>query len=207
MKKKALALIIVLALILSMTAMAGCGSSSDADSSDGTTSSTGTETPEDTEDVSSEETDAVDETSSSGEVLTVQTLTEEDMLEFYSSIKRSVETRYLEPNNISPEDFSWPEEDSEVWNYIRNVHNEATIFMFDMVNGSDIANKVDEDELLENLSEIEGYSSSPEKDILDAVLFGTIEWLESKGDYEVGVFSYLWNFINYSNLSKEVTFD
>ena len=44
--------------------------------------------------------------------------TEAQVRSLYECIKESVLTEYLQPNNISPESFIWPEDFDAVWRYI-----------------------------------------------------------------------------------------
>ena len=220
MKKKVLVLIIVLSFILSMVAV-GCSSSYDADSSD--VSSTETEAQDDNEDVSSEEADAVDETeeetadtseeetpeeetTGGGEILTAETeITDEDIQEVYASIKESIETRYLEPNNISPADFNWPGDIGDTWNSYRNMAVagiETTI----IAEGS-------KNSIISQLGVFDKYEyPSPSKEILDAALIGIIDWLDSKGDYDSDYFHNLFSRFEESqsfieNLIANITFN
>ena len=182
MKKKVLVLIVVLSLILSMAAV-GCSSSSDADSSSDV-SNTETAAPDDTEeeeavDISEEETPE-DETSSSVEVLTGDTeITDEDMQEVYASIKESIKTRYLEPNYMLSEEFSWNTIDSSVWaSYYTYAGSHVVNYILVTKSWETV------EDLSESLSSYNNEYPSPEKELLDVVLLGIIDWLDSKGDYE-----------------------
>lgn len=204
MKKKILALIMASTLVLAMTAMAGCGSSSDADSSDASsTSSTEIEAEmEDDTEVSSvgavDETDVAEETtdvseeetpeeSSSGEVLTGDTeITDEDMQEVYASIKESIETRYLEPNNILPEEFSWNTIDSSVWSSYYTYAGSHVVNYIVVTKSWETV-----EDLNESLSNNNNEYPSPDKELLDDVLLGIIDWLDSKGDYEIEYYNNL----------------
>lgn len=55
---------------------------------------------------------------SDGEEKNEYGLTEEEMQQLYDCVKESVLTGYIEPNGISPEEFSWPELDDHSWNYL-----------------------------------------------------------------------------------------
>lgn len=187
MKKKLLALIMVLSLIFAATTV-GCSSSSADSSSDAST--TETEAPEDTEDASGEEkavdeteeesTDASEEkeTSGSGEVLTGDTeITDEDVQEVYASIKESIETRYLEPNNISPEEFSWPEEESEGWDYLHEllaVDIPVSIALGD--------NNIPE----ENIEKYDNQYSFSDKELFVSIVRGVFDWIDSIGELDIG---------------------
>lgn len=217
MKKKLLALIMVLSLVFAMVVV-GCSSSSDADSSSDA-STTETETPEDSADVSSEE-EAVDETedtseeetpedetSGSEEVLTGDTeITDEDMQEVYASIKESIEKRYLEPNNISSAEFSWNTIDSSVWSSYYTYAGSHVINYIVVTKSWETV-----EDLSESLSNNNNEYPSPDKELLDDVLLGIIDWLNSKGDYDVEYYENLkekmWEPSLIDNLSENVIFN
>ena len=118
-------------------------------------------------------------------MLTADTeITDEDIQEIYASIKESIEKRYLEPNSISPADFSWPDATSTIW----GDYSDRIL----MDNGYQYATVKDfftEDELINMLSDYDNQYPSPDKEILDSVLLGIIDWMQTKGDYDEGYFS------------------
>lgn len=194
MKKKIFALLMVICLVFAMAA--GCNGASETDSG---------------EDKTGTESEAPAESETSDVVLTADTeITDEDIQEIYASIKESIEKRYLEPNNIAPEDFNWPAEDSEVWNYRELLNSTALLNMFSWENSDFVIENISEEDinlLIEDLNEIDDYSS-PEKDILDCVLLGVIDWLSSKVPFETEYFDPLWGTVypSYSTLSNNITF-
>ena len=173
MKKKWIALIMVLSLIFAMTAV-GCSSSSDADSSSDA-STTETEAPEDTEDVSSEEEEAVDETEEEtvdtseeetpeDETSSSDVTSDEELQGVCDSIRESIIDNYLTPNNLSTEDFRWPS-DEVAWLYLDDKVLNRITGIFDEDEISPI------DEL--SLADIE---------IIDATYTGIINWFEANTD-------------------------
>lgn len=194
MRKRIFALLMVICLVFAMAA--GCNGASETDSG---------------EDKTGTESEAPAESETSDVVLTADTeITDEDIQEIYASIKESIEKRYLEPNNIAPEDFNWPAEDSEVWNYRELLNSTALLNMFSWENSDFVIENISEEDinlLIEDLNEIDDYSS-PEKDILDCVLLGVIDWLSSKVPFETEYFDPLWGTVypSYSTLSNNITF-
>lgn len=201
MRKKMLAIIMTIIFVLSM-AVTGCSGASDKETdSGGGKTETETEAPADeqqtddsekSDDVTTEEEDAVEGTEDSSAesetpdvVLTADTeITDEDIQEIYASIKESIEKRYLEPNSISPADFSWPDATSTIW----GDYSDRIL----MDNGYQYATVKDfftEDELINMLSDYDNQYPSPDKEILDSVLLGIIDWMQTKGDYDEGYFS------------------
>lgn len=197
MKKRIFALLVVGCLVFTMAA--GCSGASETDSG-GDKTETEAEAPaaddqqaesEESDEVTTEE-DAVEGTEDSSAesetpdvVLTADTeITDEDIQEIYASIKESIEKRYLEPNSISPADFSWPDATSTIW----GDYSDRIL----MDNGYQYATVKDfftEDELINMLSDYDNQYPSPDKEILDSVLLGIIDWMQTKGDYDEGYFS------------------
>ena len=201
MRKKMLAIIMTIIFVLSM-AVTGCSGASDKETdSGGGKTETETEAPaaddqqaesEESDEVTTEEEDAVKETEDSSAesetpdvVLTADTeITDEDIQEIYASIKESVTTEYLEPNGIDPADFSWPDATSTIW----GDYSDRIL----MDNGYQYATVKDfftEDELINMLSDYDNQYPSPDKEILDSVLLGIIDWMQTKGDNDEGYFS------------------
>ena len=197
MRKKFITFLLAFALTSSML-LTACGNK-ETDSGGGKTE-TETESPaaddqqaesEESDEVTTEE-DAVEGTEDSSAesetpdvVLTADTeITDEDIQEIYASIKESIEKRYLEPNSISPADFSWPDATSTIW----GDYSDRIL----MDNGYQYATVKDfftEDELINMLSDYDNQYPSPDKEILDSVLLGIIDWMQTKGDYDEGYFS------------------
>lgn len=199
MRKKFITFLLAFSLTSSML-LTACGNK-ETDSGGGKTE-TETEAPADdqqaesekSDEVTTEEEDAVEETDDSEKtdvsetpdvILTADTeITDEDMQEIYASIKESVEKRYLEPNSISPADFSWPDASSTIW----GDYSDRSLMMA----GYDYSTMKDfltEEDLIENLERYDGEYSQPDKQILDSVLLGIFDWMQSKGDYDEGYFS------------------
>lgn len=202
MRKKIITLLLAFALTSSML-LTACGNKESDSGNDNT--ETETETPaddkqsndsEESDDVTIEEDAAESETPDV--MLTADTeITDEDMQELYASIKESVTTEYLEPNGLSASEFSWPSADSTSWNYFDDLYN-ASYFCIDL----EIPFTEDE------LSEYEGQYPDNDQKLFDAVLFGILNWMDSKGSYDTGYYSAIWGKLNpfVSTLPSNVTF-
>ena len=181
MKKKIFTILMVICLIFAMAT--GCSGASDKETdSVGGKTETETEAPaaddqqaddsKESEDVTTEEEDAVvDEVEITEPKLTGSTpFTDEDFSEMCEFIKKSITEEYLQPNNISAEEFSWPSEDSQSWEYLSDISGgflmPITIEEFDSI-------------CKERESD---YESSPEENkLMQAAMHGIINWLNEKG--------------------------
>ena len=84
-------------------------------------------------------------------------------------IKKSITDEYLQPNNISAEEFAWPAADSQSWEYLTDISGgfllPISIEEFDSICEERESN----------------YESLPENKIMQAVMHGIINWLNDKG--------------------------
>ena len=178
MRKKFITFLLAFSLTSSML-LTACGNK-ETDSG-GNKTEAETEAPADdkqsddskeSEDVTTEEEDAVvDEVEITEPKLTGSTpFTDEDFSEMCEFIKKSITEEYLQPNNISAEEFSWPSEDSQSWEYLSDISGgflmPITIEEFDSI-------------CKERESD---YESSPEENkLMQAAMHGIINWLNEKG--------------------------
>ena len=90
-------------------------------------------------------------------------ISDEDMQELMSYVGKSFSEEYFVPNEISAEDFAWPDDDA-AWLYyntlLTQVYFKATL-------------GVDRDELITE----DIIPASPVKEIMDAVAHGILNWL------------------------------
>ena len=186
MRKKMLAIIMTIIFVLSM-AVTGCSGASDKETdSGGGKTETETEAPaaddqqaddsKESEDVTTEEEDAVVDSENEEVEITEPKLTgstpftDEDFSEMCEFIKKSITEEYLQPNNISAEEFAWPSADSQSWEYLSDISGgflmPITIEEFDSI-------------CKERESD---YESSPEENkLMQAAMHGIINWLNEKG--------------------------
>mgnify|MGYP001853397650 CR=1 FL=1 len=209
MKKKILKILLSTVLIVAMAT--GCSGASEevTDSGESKTEVESEVSVDDqqTDDVTSEE-DTVEGTDSSSAetdeketpdvVLTADTeIMDEDIQEIYASIEENVTSEYLEPNGIDPADFSWPSSESSSWYYFDDLYTSCYLCI-------DLKIPFTKDEL----SEYEGKYPAQDKELFDAVFFGILNWMDSKGSYDTGYFSAVLGKLNpyASNLPANVTF-
>lgn len=202
MRKKFITFLLAFSLTSSML-LTACGNK-ETDSGGGKTE-TETEAPaaddqqaesEESDEVTTEEEDAVKESETPDVVLTADTeITDEDIQEIYASIKDSITTNYLEPNGINPADFNCPSSDSESWKYFGNLYNNYST------------------NLHLNIPLNEAYippADDTDEKIMDATFTGILNWINKKGtcndEYFVKLFmEYLYPFNNIfpSNITFE----
>lgn len=107
-------------------------------------------------------------------------LTEEDIQSLKESIRDTVISEYLEPNNISVEDFAWPDKDDGDWGYLRQLVREYSLSLT-------VGYEMD-------ISKVDS-SPSSNSEIIEAVFNGIIYWLNEQGafdlEYADNVFSVL----------------
>lgn len=174
MKKKMLALIMVLLLVFAMATFVGCSSSSDADSRGDTTSSTATKVSDDTGDISGEATSAADNTEE--EPSSSDVTSDKELQGVCDSIRESIIDNYLTPNNISTEDFSWPSNE-DAWHYLTNL-----IWSYDLGN---LEENWFEDEIKESIVFLYEGASSSDLEIMKATMKGILNWANSNPDSDV----------------------
>ena len=183
MRKKFITFLLAFSLTSSML-LTACGNK-ETDSG-GNKTEAETEAPADdkqsddsekSEDVTTEEEDAVKETEDSSaesethEPYTADDVTDEMMQELYASIKDSVTTEYLEPNNISPSDFVWPDPNATDWRYFyEELHMSYTA---SLSLGSDFS-----------IPESAMYTSDANKEIFDSAFIGFINFFTACDPYE-----------------------
>ncbi len=163
-KKRILSIIFVFVIVFAMAATA-CGKKEEAAEK---------EEPKQEETSDTDEAEVDDEDESSNGVMKTgeDALTEEDVQSLKDSIRDTVISEYLEPNNISVEDFAWPNEDGD-WGYLRQLYRE-----YDLA----LALSYDKDEF--DISEVDSSpSSNPE--VIKAVFNGIINWINEQGDFDL----------------------
>ena len=182
MKKKSLAILLTVIFVIAMMAT-GCSGASDKETDSGE-AKTETETEaaaEDDQQAAEEDSEVVtteeDEISTEEDVVEITEpkltgstpFTDEDFSEMCESIKKSITDEYLQPNNISAEEFAWPAADSQSWEYLTDISGgfllPISIEEFDSICEERESN----------------YESLPENKIMQAVMHGIINWLNDKG--------------------------
>ncbi len=211
MKKKIFTVLLTVIFVIAMMAT-GCSGASEETDSGGDKTETEAEAPaaddqqaesEESDEVTTEEEDAVKETEDSSAtpdvVLTADTeITDEDIQEIYASIKENVTAEYLEPNGIDPATFSWPSSESSSWNYLSDLYTSCYLCV-------DLQIPFTEDEL----TQYEGEYPTQDKELFEAVFFGILHWLDSKGSYDTGYYSAVLGKLNpfNTNITNNVTFN
>lgn len=198
MKKSIITLLLAFALTSSML-LAACGNQETDSNGDKTEIEVSEDDQQTDDDTASEETTEEEKVETPDVILTADTeITDEDIQEIYASIKENVTTEYLEPNGISASEFSWPSSESSSWDYFNDLYT-ASYFCVDL----EIPFTEDE------LSKYEGQYPDNDKKLFDAVLFGILNWMDSKGSYDTGYYSAIWGKLNpfVSNLPANVTFE
>ena len=210
MKKKCLAILLTAILVTAMMAT-GCSGASDkeTDSGEATAETETAVSAEDDQQSEAEETEEkdVEVTEDSDAVTSVEkeeitepkltgSITDEDFSELCESIKKSITDEYLQPNNISTEEFVWPSADSQSWEYLSDISGfrmPTTIEEFDS-----------------KCEELELYSeSSLENKLMQTTMHGIINWINEKGGcdaefYGTLIMRFAPSF--YETLSEEITF-
>ncbi len=173
-KKRILSIIFVFVMAFAMAATA-CGKKEETAEKEETKQEETSDTDEAGVDDKNDAEAADNEDESSDKVMKTgeDTLTEEDIQSLKDSIRDTVISEYLEPNNISVEDFAWPNEDGD-WGYLRQLYRE-----YDLA----LALGYDKDEF--DISEVDSSpSSNPE--VIKAVFNGIINWIKNQGDFDLG---------------------
>lgn len=93
-----------------------------------------------------------------------EALSKNEITALISAVRSAVITEYLTPNEITPEEFTWPEPNSVAWRYCGEL---VAQYM-----GNQFLNVVHD----VNPDFIPG---SPDKEIIDAAFHGFITWFES----------------------------
>lgn len=99
-------------------------------------------------------------------------LTEEDIQSLKNSIRDTVISEYIESNNMSAEEFSWPDpSDADAWEHFAKL---IEYFIIEYESGAKISQP--ESELTES------------QKIVEAAYNGIINWLDMQGNYDAGYF-------------------
>ncbi len=169
--KRILSFILVFVIVFAMAATA-CGKKEEAAEKEETkqeetldTEEAGVDDKNDAEAADEEET--ANKEKKTGE----DTLTEEDVQSLKDSIRDTVISEYLEPNNISVEEFAWPDKDED-WGYLRELVGQYGLAFLACSDEIDISS-VDS-----------SLASNPE--VIKAVLNGIINWIDKQGDFDMG---------------------
>lgn len=207
MRKKFITFLLAFSLTSSML-LTACGNK-ETDSGGGKTE-TETEAPvaddqqaesEESDEVTTEEEDAVVDSESEEIEITDPKLTgstpftDEDFSEMCEAIKESITAEYLKPNNISTDEFVWPDENSESWEYLTAISNfrmPITINEFDS-----------------KCKELESnFESSLENELMQATMHGIITWLNEKGGCDAEFYvTLIMRFAPFNEkLPEEITF-
>lgn len=206
MKKKCLAILLTVIFVIAMM-VTGCSGASGKETDSGE-AKTETEAPaedeqqaieEDSEVVTTEEDAAEgDDSAESGthEPYTANDVTDETMQELYASIKDSVTTEYLEPNNISSSDFVWPDPDATDWRYFYEVLYMSYTASLSL--GGDFS-----------IPESAMYTSDANKEIFDAAFMGAINFFTASEPYEAEFYNAINDKLrdDHSLITNNVTFN
>lgn len=207
MRKKFITQFLTFALASSMI-LAGCGNTET--NSGGDKTETETEVPADDQQAEAEESEevmneenAIEESdggsaeSETHEPYTADDVTDEMMQELYASIKDSVTTEYLEPNNINPGDFVWPDADARDWIY---VYDELFKTYSISVSMGDAEYKFVDSSI---------HTASPNKEILDSAFIGIINFFKSHEPYDTEFYSAIYDKLNndHTLIITNVTFE
>lgn len=111
-------------------------------------------------------------TTDSGEMKTDDdVLSEEDIQDLKNTIRDTVISEYIEPNNVKVEDFSWPDEDSGEWGYMVALVEKYNLAFT-------IGYKMD-------ISEVNSSAYSNPK-IIEAAFNGITYWIDEQGKCDLG---------------------
>ena len=169
MKKKIITFLLAFALTSSML-LTACGNT-ETDSGGDKTETEAEAPAADDQQTESEETEDSSAESETHEPYTADDVTDEMMQELYDSIKDSVTTEYLEPNNISPSDFVWPDPNATDWRYF---YEELYMsYTASLSLGSDFS-----------IPESAMYTSDANKEIFDSAFIGFINFFTACDPYE-----------------------
>lgn len=190
MKKKCLSALLTLACVCAMATGYGAASAEDSAGKDQTQIQTETAGEEG------------DEAEKRSEPYTADDITDEMMEDLYASMKESVTTEYLEPNDINPADFAWPS-DTEPdglypnWTYFYDV-------LFPT-----FASSMEHEWLEFKFPEESMYTTSPNKEILEAAFTGVMSFLEDHEPYEEEFFTSIYEMLeeDHSLIISNVTFN
>lgn len=159
--KRILSIILVFVMVFAMAATA-CGKKEEAAEK---------EEPKQEETSDEEEADEEDESSDGVMKTGDDDITEEDFESLKDSIRDTVISEYLEPNNISAEEFEWPDIGDESWEYFITSKEYLAVYVDSGVEMS-IAEPTTQNQKL-----------------MKAVLNGITSWLDSQGSYDIGYFN------------------
>lgn len=194
MKRKIITLLLAATLTSSML-LTSCGNQENTSNTQTSINTQQTDDSQKTDDTANNEAP----TETPDMILTAETeITDKDLQEIYASIKENITTEYLEPNGISESEFSWPASDSESWDYFNDLYT-ASYFCINL----------ETDVTKDDLSKYEDKYPSQDKNLFDAVLFGILNWMDSKGSYDTGYYGAVWGKLNpfNSSLPANVSFE
>ena len=160
--KRILSFILVFVIVFAMAATA-CGKKEETAEKEETKQ----EETSDTDEAEADEEETTDGVKKSID----DTLTEEDIQSLKDSIRDTVISEYLKPNNISVDDFAWPDKNSGEWGYMSRLSQEYSL-RFSVGEAMDVS-KVDS-------------SSYSNPEIMEAAFNGIINWLNKQGKYNSG---------------------
>lgn len=117
-------------------------------------------------------------------------VTEEYIQSLKDSIRDTVISEYIEPNEISPEEFVWPDANSENWKYFDRLTENLRIKLYTGVelDSSDASDIPDE----------------PDKSIMDAAFNGLSYWLNKQGKYDSEYVGKVFISLNYGRSIPEI---
>lgn len=214
MKKKIFAVLLTVIFVIAMMAT-GCSGASDKETdSGGGKTETETEAPaaddqqaddsKESEDVTTEEEDAVVDSESEEEEIEITDpkltgstpFTDEDFSEMCEFIKKSITEEYLQPNNISAEEFTWPSADSQSWEYLSDISG-----------GFLMPITIEEFDSICKEREADYESTSEENKLMQASMHGIINWLNEKGGCDDTYYpTVIMHFLPFSETLSEITF-
>lgn len=170
-RKRILSFIMVMVMVFAMAATA-CGKKEEAAEKEEPKQEEASDADE--EDVADveDDADAADEEADTSKVKKTgdDILTEEDIQSLKDSIRDAVISEYIEPNEISLEEFTWPEASSNDWIYFDGLIKNFTIELYTGVEM--------------NNSELSTIPDEPDKSIMDAAFDGLLNWLNAQGSYD-----------------------
>ncbi len=172
-KKRILSIIFVFVIVFAMAATA-CGKKEETaekeEPKQEETSDTDEAEVDDVEDDAAA-VDAEEPPADKGKKTGEDMLTDEDVQSLKDSIRDTVISEYLEPNNISVEDFAWSDKDED-WGYLRELVGQYGLAFLACSDEIDISS-VDS-----------SLASNPE--VIKAVFNGIINWIDKQGDFDMG---------------------
>lgn len=190
-RKRILSFIMVMVMVFAMAATA-CGKKEEAAVKEEPKQEEASDVDE--EDVADveDDADAADEEADTSKVKKTgdDILTEEDIQSLKDSIRDAVISEYIEPNEISLEEFTWPVASSNDWIYFDGLIKRFTIELYTGVemDNSDSSDVPDE----------------PNKSIIEAAFKGVLNWLNTQGSYDSEYVGNVAGVLNYGESIPEI---